>query len=130
MRKMISEGWLDMRKLANMSAQEIETALGTLLDDYDAWINEQQSRVGVSITGYDAPAAELISRCKETSSRLREGLAVLIQENDALQAFQFANAAMASQRVRSIYARLRRIGEEVKLKTLMSQKIIPGVHFN
>ena len=104
MRKMISEGWLDMRKLANMSAQEIETALGTLLDDYDAWINEQQSRVGVSITGYDAPAAELISRCKETSSRLREGLAVLIQENDALQAFQFANAAMASQRVRSIYA--------------------------
>lgn len=118
MRKMISEGWLDMRKLANMSAQEIETALGTLLDDYDAWINEQQSRVGVSITGYDAPAAELISRCKETSSRLREGLAVLIRENDALQAFQFANAAMASQRVRSIYARLRRIGEEVKIEDI------------
>ena len=47
---------------------------------------------------------------------LREGLNVLMSDDDALEAFRFANRAMATQRVRSIFARRRRRGDEIEVK--------------
>lgn len=116
MKKMVERGWLDMLSLADLDKAELEEALKTLVDDYASWIDEQRARVGREITGYDVPANEALDRCKTTLERLRAGLKVLISDAKALEAFRFANRAMARQRVRGIYALKRRRGEELKLE--------------
>ncbi|MCW5968506.1 MAG: DISARM system helicase DrmA [Blastocatellales bacterium] len=115
MKKMVERGWLDMLSLADLDKGELEEALKTLVDDYAAWIDDQRARVGKEITGYDAPANEALDRCKTTLERLRAGLKMLLADPKALEAFRFANRAMARQRVRGIYALKRRRGEDLTL---------------
>jgi hypothetical protein len=118
MKTMFEEGWLDMRRLAEMDPGDLKSVLEHLLDDYDQWITEQKGRLGSEIKGFDDPGKELMDRAEQTSQRLRTGLDVLMKDGDALDAFRFANASMATQRVRSIFARLQRRGEEVELEDL------------
>jgi hypothetical protein len=122
MKKMVEQGWLDMLSLASLDKAELEEALRTLVDDYAAWIGDQRARVGKEIKGYDAPANEALDRCKTTLERLRAGLKVLLSDPKALDAFRFANCAMASQRVRGIYALKRRRGEELTLDSVDVRK--------
>lgn len=122
MKKMVERGWLDMLSLADLDKAELEEALKTLVDDYAAWIGDQRARVGKEIKGYDAPAKEALDRCKATLERLRAGLKVLLSDPKALDAFRFANRAMASQRVRGIYALKRRRGEELTVDSVDVRK--------
>jgi hypothetical protein len=122
MRTMVERGWLDMLSLADLERAELGEALKTLVDDYGAWIGDQRARVGESITGYDAPANEALDRCKTTLERLRAGLKVLLSDPKALDAFRFANRAMAQQRVRGIYALKRRRGEVVTFESVDIRK--------
>ena len=108
MRRMIDQGWLDMTRLATMDQTELKSALSCLLDDHVAWITEQEARLGSEIVGFDAAGRDVIDRCRETNMRLREGMDRLFTDSAALAAFKFANHAMASQRVQSIYAQKRR----------------------
>lgn len=118
MREMIRRGWLDMRRLAEMNEAELREALDTLTDDYAAWIEEQRARIGAEITGHDAAAKQVLDLCQEAHGRLVEGVGVLLSDENALEAFRFANRAMAMQRVRSIYALRRRRGEDNDLASL------------
>ena len=113
MRRMIDQGWLDMTRLATMDQTELRSALSCLMDDHVAWITEQEARLGSEIVGFDAAGRDVIDRCKETNLRLREGMERLFTDSSALAAFQFANMAMASQRVQSIYAQNRRRDDTV-----------------
>jgi hypothetical protein len=122
MKKMVERGWLDMLSLADLDKAELEEALKTLIDDYAAWICEQRARVGKEITGYDAPASDALDRCKTTLERLRAGVKVLLADPKALEAFRFANRAMARQRVRGIYALERRRGKELTLDSVDVRK--------
>lgn len=122
MRKMVERGWLDMLFLADLGKAELEEALKTLVDDYAAWIEDQRARVGKEIKGYDAPANEALDRCKTTLERLRAGLKVLLADPNALEAFRFANRAMARQRVRGIYALKRRRGEDLTFDSVDVRK--------
>jgi hypothetical protein len=102
-----------MLALAELERADLEKALKTLVDDYAAWIDDQRARVGKTVVGYDTPANEALDRCKTTLERLRAGLKVLLSDPKALDAFRFANRAMAHQRVRGIYALKRRRGEDI-----------------
>ena len=115
MRTMVERGWLDMTSLAEMAPPDLEMALRTLVDDYELWIAEQEARVGTEIVGHDQPSKDAIGRCKTALERLRAGIAVVLADANALEAFRFANRAMARQRVRSIYALRKRRGEDVTL---------------
>jgi hypothetical protein len=118
MQRLVDEGLLDMRKLAQMPRDELVDALSILTDDYEAWIVEQHGRVGADVTGYDSAAGEAKDRCDEVLKRLREGIEALRADDDALKSFQFANEAMATQRVRSIYSMSRRRGQDVDLAAI------------
>lgn len=118
MKQMIIEGFLDMERLAQLDRNELTAALNILTDDYAAWINEQRGRIGEEIKGYDQAATVAIDRCQEVLERLREGVLVLGSDDKALEAFRFANRAMASQRIHSIYALANRRGEEPGLGAL------------
>ena len=120
LKKMMSEGYLDMMKLASMTRKELVVALTKMTTDYTAWIQEQEQRVGSDVVGHDDAAARALNSCEEINSRLKEGIAVLADEDNdnALQAFRFANLAMAKQRVQSIYSHKRRTNKNITIEEL------------
>lgn len=116
MRKMVDDGFLDMQVLAELEQSELVRALSILTDDYESWIAVQRSRVGADVIGYDDAAAKAMGHCDEILARLREGIQDIGGNDLALEAFRFANRAMATQRVRSVYALKRRRNEETSLE--------------
>ncbi len=115
MREMVSSGLLDMQRLATLDIDPLVNALGMLTKDYAAWINEQRTRIGGEVTGYDTQSQQAMDRCQEIHTRLQQGIDTLKTNEKALAAFRFANKAMATQRVRSQYALAMRRGEDVTI---------------
>jgi len=126
MRRMIEDGLLDMERLADLATpekrDELVAGLKVLTDDYAKWIAENRNAIGSHVMGYDIPATEAMDRCTLILERLREGVDVLAADDRALAAFRFANRAMASQRIHSIYALAKRRGDEVTLDALKVRK--------
>lgn len=126
MRRMIKDGLLDMERLAELATpekrDELVAGLKVLTDDYAEWIAENRNAIGSQVVGYDIPATEAMDRCNLILERLREGVDVLAADDRALAAFRFANRAMASQRIHSIYALAKRRGDEVTLDALNVRK--------
>lgn len=126
MRKMLADGLLDMEYLAELATpqmrEELIAGLQILTEDYAAWIDENTQSIGVGMIGYDDPATEALDRCSLILQRLREGIDVLSTNEHALAAFRFANQAMATQRVHSIYALAKRRGDTVQLEDLNIRK--------
>ena len=126
MRRMIEDGLLDMERLAELATpekrDELVAGLKVLTDDYAEWIAENRNAIGSEVVGYDIPATEAMDRCNAILERLREGVDVLASDDRALAAFRFANRAMASQRIHSIYALAKRRGDEVTLDALNVRK--------
>jgi hypothetical protein len=118
MRRLIDTGYLDMKKLAEIDRSELIVALSIITDDYESWVSEQRSRVGKDVIGYNDAAKQAMLHCDEILQRLREGIDTLRTDDKALQAFRFANSAMANQRIRSIYALERRRKSTVELADL------------
>ena len=104
MRRMLEHGWLDMHTLATLETSELSLALLVLTDDYSEWIEEQRVRIGQDVIGHDQQAHLALDRCHEVLVRLIQGIDTLETNDKALAAFRFANQAMATQRVRSIYS--------------------------
>lgn len=113
MRQMVESGLLDMQRLATLEVTELVDALSVLTKDYAAWIAEQRARIGADVVGYDTQAAHALDRCQEIQMRLQQGVDTLKKDGKALDAFRFANKAMATQRVRSLYALEVRRGRDV-----------------
>jgi hypothetical protein len=122
MQRMVNDGLLDMTKLADMPKDDLVAALHILTDDYETWIGEQKGRIAVDVNGFDASASKAMDSCEQILQRLRDGIAVLGSGGDALEAFRFANRAMALQRVRGIYSLLKRRGEKPILADLDVRK--------
>lgn len=120
LKKMMSEGYLDMMKLASMSREDLVVALTQMTSDYTVWIGEQKLKAEKGLQNHKGAASRAIASCKEINDRLQEGIDVLAdtEDDNALQAFRFANLAMAKQRVQSIYAHKRRTDKTVTVAEL------------
>lgn len=117
MRKLVSGGYLDMKSLAKMERPELVDALSILVNDYDLWITNQATRMATDAAGHEVSSDAAIKACQEIHVRLLEGIAVLADKSQdkALEAFRFANLAMANQRIHSIYSLSQRRGEKLTL---------------
>lgn len=115
MQEMVGSGLLDMQRLATLEVDALVEALSMLTKDYAAWIEEQRARIGADVVGHDAQARQAMDRCREILARLCQGIDTLKIDEKALAAFRFANRAMATQRVRSLYALAIRRGEEASV---------------
>ena len=122
MKKMVSENYLDMTRLAAMNTDELSIALHTLTDDYVKWIEENEAKIGTELTKHETAARESMRRCREIHGRLEEGIDTLLNDEKALEAFRFANRVMAEQRIHSIYTLKRRRGEEIDIDSLRIPK--------
>ncbi len=117
MQEMVKSGLLDMQKLATLEVEPLIDALNVLTKDYLDWISEQRASVGIKITGFETQSQIAMDRCKEIHSRLQKGIDTLKLNEKALAAFRFANKAMATQRVRSLYALAKRRGEDTTIES-------------
>ncbi len=122
MRQLLDDGWLDMGRLAELECHELVKGLRILTDDYAVWIAENQEKIKTDLGGYENAANVSIEACNDILVRLNEGINVLENDERALTAFRFANQAMASQRIHSIYALARRRGDKVTLDDLNVRK--------
>jgi hypothetical protein len=58
MKKMVSEGLLEMTRLSEIGRDDLIAALSILVDDYALWIDRQKSRIGTEAVGFDGVAAD------------------------------------------------------------------------
>lgn len=65
LKAMVSGGYLNMLKLAEMTREELVVALTQMTDDYTAWIDEQKHRIGDDVVNHDDAAYRAIASCSE-----------------------------------------------------------------
>ena len=109
---------LDMGVLAETPTGEFVTALVPLVEAYDGWIADQQARLEnppPDLAAYGISAEGALTNCREALNRIWAGIALLDANDQAAEAFRFANRAMALQRIRSIYTREVRQGRNPDL---------------
>jgi hypothetical protein len=100
---------LEMNNLANVqSAAELGTLLTPLLDNYDKWIKRKNTTVTDLATDLQAVARSHLEDCTTALGRMQRGIELLVQNEDAFQAFRFANRSMLLQRSHTVWARLRK----------------------
>ncbi len=104
---------LDMKALADMDTADILTNLAALPDAYAEWIVRQKGRIDDPAEGLDEyrnAAQAAMAHCDRALERIREGIALLGRDKQAVDAFRFMNRAMWQQRIHTIYAEQRRRG--------------------
>ena len=115
----------DMKALAESAPAEILEMLAALPKAYAAWIKQKRDSIddpGARLTDFEEPAALALERCERALARIREGLEILRDDPQAMEAFRFANRAMWWQRIHSILAEQRRHGDEVMLDDIDVEK--------
>lgn len=117
-KKMVDERLLDMKELASLETLKLIDALTLLTTDYEDWIREQSQRIQTELIGYEERADDALDRCGQVLNRLKDGIKTLSEDKNALEAFRFANNAMALQRVKSIQALANRRNESVTFESL------------
>lgn len=83
-----------IKRIAESSPQELDALLFVLHKEYDKWIERQESDIRELPGELQETARRHISLCKETSSRIRAGIELLIRDPDVYSAFRLAHKAM------------------------------------
>lgn len=113
----------DMRRLAELPADELRAGLLPLADGYAEWLSEQAAAVQTDPTmdGHEDAAELALYRAGLVADAIREGIELLEDGSDALAAFRFANDAMAQQRLRTDAVRARRQGDDRDLLAILAE---------
>lgn len=106
---------LDMGDLAALEQKQLVAVLLRIPEAYTRWIEEQRSRIDTDagLAPHREAAIRALSKAELARDRLAEGVKVVEKDQNAYEAFRFANRAMHDQRLRSVYALRRRRGEEI-----------------
>ncbi|KNE83525.1 helicase [Streptomyces fradiae] len=93
---------LGMTELADLAVPsrrtELTAALAPLADGYSAWLAEQRQKTSSLPEDLRVAAEAAVEEAEEVCHRIAFGVAALETDDDALEAFRFANRAMALQR--------------------------------
>jgi hypothetical protein len=117
---------VDMAALAELDQADLASALSPLADAYDSWLDAQERRIDdpdAHLEGFQQPAREALASGREALRRIRAGIATLADPTDPVpaQAFQFANQAMARQRVRTDAAARRAHNTSVSIEHALAE---------
>lgn len=94
---------LNLSTLGNLGKEKIVDLLNKFTESYRQWIDKK----GDQISGNDFDeiykdiAADNIEECKISYNRMREGIKLLIEDNEVYKSFQLANTAMLIQRIQA-----------------------------
>ncbi|USQ88548.1 DNA helicase [Streptomyces phaeoluteigriseus] len=107
----IDDSALDMLGLAEQPDAEVLDALHGLARGYEQWIEAKVSETAaLAGSSYEEPAQARLDACREALGRMREGIRLLADKPEAMEAFRLANRAMAEQRARSVWVKAGRKG--------------------
>ncbi|MGZ3099380.1 helicase-related protein [Streptomyces sp. H72] len=107
----IDNSALGMLGLSERSGTEVLSALNGLARGYEEWIEAKASEAAsLAGTAYEPPALAQLDTCREALGRMREGIRVLADKPEVMEAFRLANRAMAEQRARSAWIKGGRTG--------------------
>jgi hypothetical protein len=105
---------VDMKDLGETPTPQLAMKLRPLLTAYEAWIDERQADLQKpDMAMYQTPGRTALERCREAIRRIEAGLTLLTEDENAAEAFRFANLAMWQQRVHTILSLKRRRDEPV-----------------
>lgn len=91
-----------MRSLAGIDPEtDGFDELDKIVNEYERWIAEQESRISGLSTRLQETARIHMSECAEAARRMRDGLSLLQSDAQIRRAFELANLAMLIQQVRS-----------------------------
>jgi hypothetical protein len=112
---------LDMKDLAETPREEFKGKLGPLVDGYADWV--ERERTGLrdptrGLTEHQEAAKRALGRCGRAVTRMKTGLELLGNDQQASEAFRFANHAMWQQRIHTLYAEARRRGGKETLEEI------------
>jgi hypothetical protein len=123
---------VDMATLGSdeLSGEDLIRALRPMIGGYRHWIDRQAERLenDVEVARYVDVARLAVERAREVADRLERSVELLRVDPLALEAFRFANRAMASQRVRSELVRRRASGSEGEVRDLLVELDTPAMH--
>ncbi|MFC9912712.1 helicase-related protein [Streptomyces sp. NPDC127197] len=107
----IDSSALGMLGLAERPDAEVLGALRGLALGYEQWIEAKASEAAtLAGTTYEEAAHTQLDTCREALGRMREGIRVLADKPEVMEAFRLANRAMAEQRARSAWVKGGRAG--------------------
>lgn len=102
---------LGMDELAEMAVparrNELATALAPLADGYGAWLEQQRHKARTLPDDLRESAETAIEQALEICDRVTFGIDLIVADDTALEAFRFANRAMALQRRNTAIATAR-----------------------
>ncbi|MFI5567798.1 DISARM system helicase DrmA [Streptomyces sp. NPDC051740] len=119
---------LDMKELSRLEGAPLRAALLPLVDGYRSWIARQRRSVDDPAAGlgaYRAEAGENMRLAGRAADRIQAGIDLLRDDPDALDAFRFANRAMAHQRIHTIAAGDRRRSPSTSLEEAVRAVDLP-----
>jgi hypothetical protein len=108
----LAEAELSMDELATMAPDRLAAGLGPLAAGYEAWLDEQQTRVAGLPEALRETTETAIFTALQCAGRIRAGIELLTSPSvpgheAALEAFRFSNQAMALQRRHTTIAAIR-----------------------
>jgi len=103
---------LGMDALAELPADQLATRIAPLAGGYSAWLGESEAAIPDLSESLRGTAEAAVFRAREIAQRLRAGIDLLTDSDrpyhgTALEAFRFANRAMALQRRHTAIGALR-----------------------
>jgi len=110
---------LDMKELASAAPGDLRVKLLPIVTAYETWIKAQSERIGTPaarLETYEETARASLKACRNALSRIRGGIELVATNDQAAQAFQFANRAMWQQRVHTVLADRRRRGQPCSIE--------------
>jgi hypothetical protein len=121
---------LDMKVLAELPPERLGAALMPLAEGYERWLDGQARRLESDLTlqqHRDAGRAA-IEDGREAAVRVRRGIELISTEPTGvgLEAFRFANQAMALQRVHTEAGRLRTESPGMSFEAALQKADLPG----
>lgn len=110
---------VDMKELSETSAADFDARLRPLLVAYEAWITERKAELLSSeMAEHREAGRRALDKCREALGRIEEGVRLLVEDEQAAEAFRFSNRAMWHQRIQSLYAHQIRTGKDADLATV------------
>lgn len=107
----INSDALTMQGLATLPDEDVLDALEALAGGYQRWIDARCAEAAELVgTPFEKAAEEQLKACTAALGRMRNGIDVLRNDGDVMQAFRLANHAMAQQRARSVWVKNGRKG--------------------
>jgi hypothetical protein len=100
---------LDMKELGELPTAQLGAKLRPLLVAYEAWIQERAADLAKpDMAAHQGPGRAALERCREAVRRIEAGVALLVEDEKAAEAFRFANLAMWQQRIHTIISLKKR----------------------